>query len=291
MPTAAWPSGSQQLMDRMGRSLQWDVGAACWRWVDAASGAVRSWAEGQAARSCRLPDAATLLAPCRSGLTLLAQAKRLCVADTWRAATLRHAHIAPLAMVDAAEPRTSISDGCTDRSGMLVFGTRNDGLDQRAIGSFFQYSRQHGLRRLALPAVAGAAGISVSPDGKRLYFADAREPRIYQCDYDAATALVSAIRPFAELDGAPGGSTVDAEGCVWNAQARAGLLVRYSPAGEVLRRVPIANGAHASPAFGGAALASLMIIGPGGLSQLPAQGAVGLAALPFDDQEQARITE
>lgn len=275
----------------MGRSLQWDTPSQRWRWTDAASGTVRSWAEGGATRSCRLPDAVRLLAPCRSGLTLLAQAKRLCKADTSRAATLRHAHIAPLAMVDAAEPRTSISDGCTDRSGFFVFGTRNEGLDQRAIGSFFQYSRKHGLRRLALPAVVDAAAVSVSPDGKRLYFADAHQPRILQCDYDAAAALVSGLRPFAELDGAPGGSTVDAEGCVWNAQARAGLLVRYSPSGEVLRRIPIASGAHACPAFGGDAFGKLLLIGAGGLSVLSAQGVVGLAAVPFDDQEQTGRTE
>lgn len=274
-------------MDAPGRSLQWNAHGARWSWVDAGSGAVRTWAQGeQAVRSCRLPDGAQLAAPSRSGRMLLALAKRLCVADTGRASSLRHTQLESLATVDAAEPRTSISEGCTDRCGFFVFGTRNTGADQRAIGSFFQYARQSGLRRLALPAVAAAAGIAFSPDGRRLYFADRLGTRILQCDYDAARAAVSNVRPFAQLGSAPGGSAVDAQGCVWNAQAEAGVLVRYSPAGEALGSIPIARGGYASPAFGGAQLDQLMIIGEGGLAALPGHGVTGLEQLPFDDQDE-----
>jgi sugar lactone lactonase YvrE len=103
-----------------------------------------------------------------------------------------------LTTIDAAEPRTSISDGCTDRSGHFVFGTANMAQDRRPIGSFYQYSHQRGLRRLALPVVVTAGSIAFSPDGKRMYFADTARGAIMQCDYDAERAKVSGVSPFAE---------------------------------------------------------------------------------------------
>jgi len=65
---------------------------------------------------------------------------------------------------------------------------------------------------------------------------------------------VSNRRVFARTDddpGVPDGSTVDEEGCMWNAQVIGGQLVRYAPDGSVERRIgmPVRN--VTSLTFGG----------------------------------------
>jgi L-arabinonolactonase len=229
-------------MNQPGRSLRWDAAGSRWWWSSESAPALHVWSPSeQRTFTCRLPDKAALLAQTRSGRLLLGLAKRLCVAEL--PAALRDSQqlrVRPLVAVDAAEPRTSITDGCVDRRGFLVFGTGNVGQDRRPIGSFYQYSRQHGLRRLALPAVARASSIAFSGDGKRMYFADAAQPRILCCAYDAEQGSVADIGLFAALaDGVtPRGTAVDQAGCVWNAQP--GWLVQYEMSGKPLQRFAIA---------------------------------------------------
>lgn len=93
-----------------------------------------------------------------------------------------------LCVVDAAEQRTEISNGRPDRNGRFVFVTRNIAPDQRPIGSFFQYSTQHGVRRLALPAIAQPGAICFSPDGGTMYFADTARNGLFAVTYDSERA-------------------------------------------------------------------------------------------------------
>ena len=267
-----------------GHGLRWDAAGKRWWWSNPDASSVHAWpAQHAGTLTCKLPDGAGLLAHCKSGRLLLGLPKRLCLAEA--PPMHRSAHqmrVRPLVPVDAAEPRTSISDGCTDRRGFLVFGTGNAGPEQRQIGSFYQYSLQHGLRRLALPAVAQASGICFSGDGRRMYFADAAVGRILQCDYNAEQASIAAIRLFAELgEGAlPRGAVVDAEGCLWSAQP--GSMVQYDGNGREQRRIAIDC---RTPAFGGAQLAQMMAAGADGLVAVPGVLAAGQPEALFDDQE------
>jgi L-arabinonolactonase len=263
-----------------GQHLRWDAQGARWWWSGASAVLHAYSVSEQQVQTGRLPDQGGLLAHTRSGRLLLGLPKRLCTALPGPSA--RPLRLQPVVAVDPAEPRTSIADGCTDRIGALVFGTANAAADRRPIGSFYHYSRQHGLRRLALPAVAQASGICFSMDGSRLYFADAAKARILQCRYDAATASVSEVSLFAEL--APGfgprGAAIDAEDCLWSAQA--GRLVRYAPDGSMLQSLDIDC---SSPAFGGSGLAQFSAAGSQGLVALPAPPAPGFPSALFDDQE------
>ncbi|NHZ87458.1 SMP-30/gluconolactonase/LRE family protein [Massilia sp. CCM 8733] len=277
-PSSTPPS---RLSHHPGRCLRWDAHSRRWWWTGSAAHAVHAYATQDAAPlACRLPDAAGLLAHCRSGRVLLGLSKRLGVAQPGRETSARQLRVQPLVAVDAAEPRTAISDGCTDRRGFLVFGTRNVAEDGRAIGSFYQYSRQHGLRRLALPVVAEASAICFSADGRRMFFADARASRIMACDYDADAGSVGAPKVFAQLDAgvSPRGAALDLDGCMWSAQT--GRLLRYAPDGKVVQRI-----AHdcTSIAFGGAGLTQLAAVGAGGLYAVPGPGVAGQADSPFDD--------
>ncbi len=282
----------------LGEGLLWRDGR--WWWTDIHGATLNAWRPGDGAPlACRLPDRLGSFAHCRSGRVLLGLAKRIALATIGDALEL--GQLQTLAPVDAAEPRTRINDGRTDRSGHFVFGTLNEAKDKRAIGSFYQYAMAHGLRRLALPAVAIANSICFSLDGRTMYFCDTLTQRIQQCDYDAETAQVDNIRLFTEMDSKhawPDGSVIDAEGCLWNAQWGAGRVARYDPSGALMG-VYTAPAAHTTcPAIGGEGMDQLMLTSArsdlgrealaaqplsGSLFGLRLPGKLGLADALFED--------
>jgi len=272
-----------------GCALRWDAAGQCWRWPDPVGGQLYAWpAPAGMPSGVRLLESACVIACCASGRVLLGLGKRLGMIDLrapGQASRPLQAQV--LTTIDAAEPRTSISDGRTDRAGNFVFGTANTAPDQRPIGSFYQYSQRHGLRRLALPVVVTAGGIGFSPDGRRMYFADTEGGAIMQCSYDAASAKVGDVAPFAPVrEHGAGAAVVDSAGGLWSVQG--GALVQYDAQGLARQRIALAREAAASVAYGGRRLDQLLVLGArGGLYRLPADLAAGLAPgladTPFDD--------
>jgi len=247
----------------LGEGLQWHGGSQRWWWTDIEGSSLQAWSPTTGLLVARLPDRLGCFAHTRSGQLLLGLAKRLCLGQLADPAASGSRAIAlqQLVPVDASEPRTRINDGRTDRRGYFVFGTMNESPDRRPIASFYQYSLQHGLRRLALPAVSIANSLCFSLDGRTMYFCDSPSGRILQCDYDAETAAVANLRPFVQLDveAVPDGSVIDAEGCLWNAQWGAGRVARYDPHGRLMALFT-APAAHTScPALGGEGGDQLML--------------------------------
>ncbi|GAC1607708.1 MAG: SMP-30/gluconolactonase/LRE family protein [Aquirhabdus sp.] len=253
----------------LGEGLLWNAANSSWWWTDIEAATLYAWpATGGQVMTYRLPDRMGSFAHCRSGRLLLGLARRLCFADlpersdATEALGAPHLAVQALVAVDAAESRTRINDGRTDRRGFFVFGTLNEAPEKRPIASFYQFSLQYGLRRLALPAVAIANSICFSLDGKTMYFTDTLTRRIQQCDYDAESATVSRIRLFAEVQDTaayPDGSVIDRNGCLWNAQWGAASVVQYAPSGKLLRKIilPVKN--PTCPAFGGVHGNQLMV--------------------------------
>ena len=252
--------------------LLWHPLEQRWWWTDIESSSLHCWSTAsvsatESAWHYKLTDRVGSFAHCRSGRLLLGMAKWLCFTNPIELAAtmLKPLPVIDMVAVDPAEARTRINDGRTDRHGNFVFGTMNEAKQKRPIGSFYQYSMRHGLRRLALPAVAIANSICFSIDGATMYFSDTLTRRIMQCDYDSATAQVSNIRRFvevADVDGVaayPDGSVIDRDGCLWNAQWGAARVVQYAPDGTWLRSiiVPVKN--PTCPAFGGVNLDVLMV--------------------------------
>jgi len=239
----------------LGEGLQWRAGR--WWWTDIEGARLHAWTPGEAAQSWAMPDRLGCFVPTRSGRWLLGLAKRLALATLGEELEQLQA----LAPVDAAEPRTRVNDGRTDRRGYFVFGTMNEhAAERRPIGSFYQYSLRHGLRRLPLPAAAIANSICFSPDGATMYFSDTMTRTIQQCDYDAESAQVANLRLFASVDdGWPDGAVVDCEGGVWSAHWGAGRVRHYDAAGRIVADF-LADAAHTScPALGGADGNMLMV--------------------------------
>ena len=165
-----------------------------------------------------------------------------------------------LAAIEGDRPTTRLDDGRLDRRGRLVFGTMDeDPAGARPLGHIWSFG-DRGSRVLA-SGVRIANSITFSPDGRRMYFADTPEKRIRVYDYDLDSGVLSGERVFATVDGPglPDGSTVDADGCLWNAEWGGGRVVRYAPDGRVIRVLPLPASQVTCCAFGGAGLDRLFV--------------------------------
>jgi sugar lactone lactonase YvrE len=87
-----------------------------------------------------------------------------------------------------------------------------------------------------------------------MYFADTLDG-IYAYDFDAGSGSVSNRRTFARADpkqyGHPDGSTIDTEGCLWNARWDGGSLIRWAPDGTIDQVVKMPCRRVTSCIFGG----------------------------------------
>ena len=103
--------------------------------------------------------------------------------------------------------------------------------------------------------------VAWSPDRKVFYFGDSPANTIYAYTYDEQTGVISGENIFlaAYPRGLPDGSTVDAQGYLWNARYGGGCLIRVAPGGEIDRAVslPILNPTTCT--FGGPELKTLYL--------------------------------
>jgi len=255
-PPSLTPALTQSCM--LGEGLQWHGPSGRWWWTDIEGCCLHAWTPGASATLVlRLPERVGCFVHGRSGALLLAMAKRLArlTLPDLQATGCFDVQPEEILPLEAHLPTTRANDGRCDRSGNLVFGTLDEANPRQRIGSFYQYSAAHGLRRLALDGVGISNSICFSPDGRRMYYADTTTTRIMVCDYDADSAQVAEPRLFAkkEFDDNcwPDGSIVDAKGCVWNAEWGNSAVARYAPDGRFLGRHAVPVPHVTCPALGG----------------------------------------
>jgi sugar lactone lactonase YvrE len=158
----------------------------------------------------------------------------------------------------ADQPHHRCNDGKCDRQGRFWTGTLNDST-QAPEGGVFCVTR-NGLRKI-LSDIRIPNSIAWSPDGSTMYFTDSPDRLIYSFAFDIETAELSNRRVFARIapPAVPDGSTVDAEGYLWNAEYDGWRLVRYAPDGAIDRVVDLPVQRPTSCAFGGDYLETLFI--------------------------------
>ncbi|HQZ11723.1 MAG TPA: SMP-30/gluconolactonase/LRE family protein [Devosia sp.] len=248
----------------LGEGAYWDAASQKLWWVDVplpsklqsldpASGKVESFAMPQMVTSVRaLRDGSGLIVACHSGVARFDFASR----------TLTH-----LLNPDPAKPYNRSNDGGTDARGRFWFGTMQNNLQPNGAGIDLVEGAGT-LYRLDpdMTLSAHESGIWISntvcwsQDGRTMYFCDTASGVISAYDFDLDDGVISNKRPFAEFDrGVPDGSTVDADGCLWNARWDGGCVVRFTPKGEVdmVLDVPVAKPTSCS--FGGPDLSDLYI--------------------------------
>lgn len=163
--------------------------------------------------------------------------------------------------IEPGKPTTRINDGRCDRQGRFVFGMFNSDSKAASPGKFYRVNAALQVETLPLPPASVANSIAFSPDGLRMYFTDTPTRRIMCADYHA-DGRIGTPRTFVTVpdsEGFPDGSTVDAEGGLWNAQWDGGCVVRYGPNGVETERHSVPATRPTCPAFGGAALDRLFV--------------------------------
>jgi len=100
-----------------------------------------------------------------------------------------------------------------------------------------------------------------SPDRQRFYFGDSLANVIWSYDYNPATGTIANERPFfQDFDrGLPDGSTVDAEGYLWNCRYYGACIVRVAPNGKIDRVVEMPVSNITTCTFGGEDLKTLFV--------------------------------
>ncbi|WP_254063269.1 SMP-30/gluconolactonase/LRE family protein [Rhodanobacter sp. L36] len=169
----------------------------------------------------------------------------------------------PLCEVEAALA-TRLNDGVCDREGRFVFGTLHEpvgGGPKQPIGSFYRLDTDLSLHRLDLGGVAISNSLAFSPDGRTMYFCDSPRRVIRRGSYsiDGHASDAEDWIDLRHIEGEPDGSTVDAEGGLWNAQWGMGRVVRYAPDGREDLIVQVSARQPTRPALGGAALGQLYV--------------------------------
>jgi len=165
-----------------------------------------------------------------------------------------------IGLVDADQPRTRLNDGKCDRRGRFFAGGMDD-KEEMAICGLWRLDADLSIAKVD-GGIICSNGPCWSPDDRTFYFADTFQEEIWAYDYDLNSGLPSNRRVFASTKGDGGiadGSTVDAEGYLWNAQLISGELVRYAPDGTVDRRIgmPVRN--ITSVMFGGPKLDEIYV--------------------------------
>ncbi len=154
--------------------------------------------------------------------------------------------------IDEEHERSRLNDGKVDRRGRFFAGGMDD-KEELTMCGLWRLDPDLSVHQVESGIIC-SNGPCWSPDDRTFYFADTFQQVMWAYDYDVEAGTLANRRDFASTASDAGffdGSTVDAEGCVWNALVIGGELIRYTPDGEVERRIgmPVRN--ITSVMFGG----------------------------------------
>jgi len=196
------------------------------------------------------------------GLWLVALASRLIL---WRPADdSRRDHGFHL----AEWPKARLNDGRAAPNGDLWIGTMSNNVGPNGEPGDAPFGRGvlHRIRPGGLASEQKRElGISNtvcwSPDRRTFYFGDTQQNTIWAYDYDAASGEISRERPFFTgfERGEPDGSSIDAQGRLWNCRFGGGCVVCVGRDGKIEQVLEMPARNVTTCAFGGADLKTLYI--------------------------------
>lgn len=204
-----------------------------------------------------MPERLAAMALCEAdGWLLLALASRLAFFHPERNEFRDLQDLRGLAPTD-----TRANDGACDRQGRFVFGMLHEPAEgpKQAVAPFLRLNADLTLETLPLPPAAISNSITFSPSGDTMYFCDSLQKQILRCDYGKTLGPAQLFVDLQAEPGEPDGSTVDAEGGLWNARWGDARVVRYLPDGTEDRSIATPVSQPTRPAFGGPGHRTLFI--------------------------------
>ncbi|MGE0116360.1 MAG: SMP-30/gluconolactonase/LRE family protein [Dongiaceae bacterium] len=250
--------------DWLGEGPCWHPGEQALYWTDVPSKMIKRWNPASGAHAgWRMPEMVTAIAVRQAGGLIIASHTGI---DFFDPATGRAARfIAP----EADKPNNRSNDGKCDRRGRFWYGTMMnnfaDDMSETPItgntGGLYRIDADGSVHRFEQD-LGIANTFAWSPDDRTMYFADTLDA-IYAYDFDAVSGRIGNRRIFGKADtteyGHPDGSTIDAEGFLWNARWDGGCLIRWAPDGTIDRIVTLPCRRVTSCVFGGPALDVLYV--------------------------------
>jgi L-arabinonolactonase len=240
----------------LGEGPLWDVEEQRLYWIDSfGMNVFRATADGREIRAWDVPQKIGSMALRKSGGAVVSLARGFHFLD------LRTGNVDLIVDPEPGRTNNRLNDGKVDRRGRFIAGSM-DTMEEGPNGALYRLDPDLSLHKLDDKIIV-SNGPCWSPDSKTFYFADTWSGEIWKYDYDLATGSVANRRTFTKVDrsrgGAADGSTVDAEGCLWNALVYDGRLVRYRPDGSVDRIIEMPVKKVTSVMFGGPALDILYV--------------------------------
>jgi sugar lactone lactonase YvrE len=232
----------------LGEGPLWDVDEQRLYWIDSFDGRVfRCTAEGAEVRSWDVPMKIGSMALRQGGGAVVSLARGFHFLD------FETGDVELIVDPEPGKTNNRLNDGKVDKRGRFVAGSM-DTMEDGPNGALYRLDPDLSLHKLD-DRIIVSNGPCWSPDGSIFYFADSWSGEIWAYDYDLDTGSVSNRRTFTTIDtstgGAADGSTVDAEGCLWNAQVYDGKLIRYAPDGGIDRVIDMPVRKITSAMFGG----------------------------------------
>jgi sugar lactone lactonase YvrE len=157
------------------------------------------------------------------------------------------------------------NDGRCDRQGRFWSGTMYmDSVSSLREGKLYRLDAASGLSAPVVDGLLVQNGLAWSPDGTTMYLSDSHPnvQQIWAFDYDVATGQPSNRRPFVDmrpLPGRPDGAAVDTDGCYWICGNDAGCILRFTPDGQLDRRIDVPMAKPSMCSFGGPAMDELLV--------------------------------
>ena len=168
------------------------------------------------------------------------------------------------AAVLADKPEQRFNDGRVDALGRLWVGSLTSDKANPA-ATLYRLDPDGSLTEI-LHGLTTSNGAAFSPDGRIFYHADTPSHAIRAYDVDAAAGTLTGGSVFHQFEfgnGRPDGAAVDAEGCYWSALWDGWRVVRFSPAGELIRTVELPVQRPTMIAFGGPDLQTAFVTSAG----------------------------
>ena len=279
---------------QLGEGTYWDPKAKVLWWIDIYSKAIFRF-DPKTRRSERfdVPEYLGCLAVRESGGLVLTLASGFYFFDP---AT---GQLDPISDPEADLDDTRFNDGKTDRQGRFWSGSMFEQPDKpaRKIASLYRLDPDLSVHRM-VEGVGCSNGLAWSPDSRTMYYTDSHGPVVWAWDFDPATAEIANRRTYVDLSFVSGigdGATVDAEGCYWLTIPFKGKVLRFDPAGKLMRTIEMPTDLPTCCEFGGDDLDILYVTSavlrrppdelkgqqnPGGLFALDV-GVKGLPLVPF----------
>ena len=243
----------------LGESPFWHEKESSLYWIDITGKAVHRHTPGTGQHSSwPLPSEPGCIARCESGGLLVAMRSGLALLDT------ASGELSPIADAPYDTSTMRFNDGRCDGMGRLWAGTLYEPKD-KALASL--YCVERGVVRHAGNPVTVSNGLAFSADHRTLYHADTTAHRITIYDFDLKNGVIGQGKLFKQFStdksqdygGRPDGAAVDSEDCYWCAMYEGGQLIRFSPEGEILRRIQLPVKCPTMLAFGGDDLRTVFV--------------------------------